>query len=152
MKISYLKTLHCSKKKHRLQQLFYYFTGIPEFLGSGRKSWMLGSGCWKLNHGLWALDAGPWTLKLMRGSQRMGLLFKFGQAVPGIFTFQSSKRGFLWSRVKGVAPKTELLMVFCSPLGINAHKFVKNQPIFKNKGLFFTKFCLVLQEIFFMLQ
>ena len=64
MKISYLKTLHCSKKKHHLQQLFYYFTGILEFLGSGHKSWMLGSGCWKLNRGLWALDAGPWTLKL----------------------------------------------------------------------------------------
>ena len=41
---------------------------------------------------------------------------------------------------------------FCSPMGINPHDFVKDHPIFKNKGLFYAKFGRVLQEIFFMLQ
>ena len=36
--------------------------GIPEFLGSGRKSWTLDSGLWTLGSGPWTLDAGPWTL------------------------------------------------------------------------------------------
>ena len=35
---------------------------------------------------------------------------------------------------------------------INPHNFVKNHPIFKNKGLFYAKFCQDLQEIFFILQ
>ena len=39
---------------------------------------------------------------------------------------------------------------FGSPLAINPN-FAKN-PIFKNKGLFYAKFCQDLQEIFFMLQ
>ena len=44
----------------------------------------------------------------------MGLLFKFGQAVPEIFAFQYSKKGgFCGQELKGnfilgVAPKTEL--------------------------------------------
>ena len=37
-------------------------TGIPEFLDSGRKSWVLDSGRWTLDAGLWTLDAGLWTL------------------------------------------------------------------------------------------
>ena len=41
---------------------------------------------------------------------------------------------------------------FCSPLVINPHNFVKNHPVFKNKGLFYAKFCRDLQEIFFVLQ
>ena len=36
--------------------------GIPEFLGSGRKSWTLDSGRWTLDSGRWTLDAGFWTL------------------------------------------------------------------------------------------
>ena len=36
--------------------------GIPEFLGSGRKSWTLDSGPWALDPGLWTLDPGLWTL------------------------------------------------------------------------------------------
>ena len=37
-------------------------------------------------------------------------------------------------------------------MGINPQNFVKDHPIFKNKGLFYANFGLVLQEIFFMLQ
>ena len=55
-------------------------------------------------------------------------------------------------RVLGVAPKTDFWWFFCSPLGINPRKFVKNLPIFKINSLFYAKFCSVLQEIFFMLQ
>ena len=46
----------------------YYFgrcsseVGIPEFLGSGRKSWTLDSGRWALNAGIWTLDSGRCTL------------------------------------------------------------------------------------------
>ena len=36
--------------------------GIPEFLDSGRKSWMLVSGRWTLDAGLWTLDSGRWAL------------------------------------------------------------------------------------------
>ena len=43
--------------------------GIPEFLGSGRKSstldferWTLDAGLWTLDAGLWTLDAALWTL------------------------------------------------------------------------------------------
>ena len=48
----------------------YYFgrcsseVGIPEFLGSGRKSWTLGSGRWYLDAGLSTLYSGRWTLNL----------------------------------------------------------------------------------------
>ena len=38
------------------------FSGIPEFLGSGRKSWTLDSGRWTLDAGLQTLDPGRWTL------------------------------------------------------------------------------------------
>ena len=38
--------------------------GIPEFLGSGRKSWMLNSGRWALDAGRWTLDADHQTLIL----------------------------------------------------------------------------------------
>ena len=77
----------------------------------------------------------------------MGLLFKFGQAVPETFAIQfSEKGGFCGQELKGnfilgVAPKTEFLMAFfCSPLVINPHNFVKNHPIFKNKELFMQNF------------
>ena len=36
--------------------------GIPEFLGSGRKSWTLDSGRSTLDAKLWTLDSGRWTL------------------------------------------------------------------------------------------
>ena len=71
--------------------------------------------------------------------------------------FSVPKRGFLWTRVKGKlytwsSTKNRTFDgFFCSPLGINPHNFVKNHPIFKNKGLFYAKFCRALQEIFFML-
>ena len=48
----------------------------------------------------------------------MGLLFKFGQAVPETFAIQfSEKGGFCGQELKGnfilgVAPKTEFLMAF----------------------------------------
>ena len=35
---------------------------VPEFLGSGLKSWTLDSGHWTLNTGLWTLDSRHWTL------------------------------------------------------------------------------------------
>ena len=31
--------------------------GIPEFLGSGRKSWTLDAGSWTLDAGLWTLGS-----------------------------------------------------------------------------------------------
>ena len=71
--------------------------------------------------------------------------------------FSVPKRGFLWTRVKGKlytwsSTKNRTFDgFFCSPLGINPHNFVNNHPIFKNKGLFYAKFCRALQEIFFML-
>ena len=50
---------------------FEFQKDIPEFLGSGRKSWTLDSGCWTLDSepwtqdvGLWTLNARLWTLKL----------------------------------------------------------------------------------------
>ena len=45
---------HTSNKVH--------YMGIPEFLGSGRKSWTLDSGRWALDAELWTLDPGRWTL------------------------------------------------------------------------------------------
>ena len=45
---------HTSNKVHHM--------GIPEFLGSGRKSWTLDSGRWALDAELWTLDPGRWTL------------------------------------------------------------------------------------------
>ena len=48
----------------------------------------------------------------------MGLLFKFGQAVPEIFEFKcSNKEDFCGQELKGnfilgMAPKTEFLMIF----------------------------------------
>ena len=44
------------------------------------------------------------------------------------------------------------MMVFRSFLWINPHNFVKNHPIFKNKGLFYAKLHRVLLEILFTLQ
>ena len=38
------------------------FSGILEFLDTGRKSWTLDSGPWNLDPGLWTLDSGLWTL------------------------------------------------------------------------------------------
>ena len=35
---------------------------IPEFLDSGRKSWILDSRAWMLDSGCWNLEAGLWTL------------------------------------------------------------------------------------------
>ena len=75
----------------------------------------------------------------------MGLLFKLGQAVPEIFTFEYPKKGgFCWQELKGnfilgVAPKQNFWWFFCSPLGINPNNFVKNYPFFKTKGLFYGK-------------
>ena len=45
-----------------LAKILNSFKGIPEFLDSGRKSWMLDSGRWTLDAGLWTLDSGRWTL------------------------------------------------------------------------------------------
>ena len=44
--------------------LVYIKLGIPEFLGSGRRSWTLDTGRWSLDARLWTLDAGSgnWTL------------------------------------------------------------------------------------------
>ena len=39
-------------------------SNILEFLDSGRKSWMLNSGCCTLDTGLWKLDSGLWMLDL----------------------------------------------------------------------------------------
>ena len=47
--------------------------------------------------------------------------------------------------------KQNFWWLFCSPLAIKPHNFVKNHPIFKNKGVFYAQFCHDLQEIFFML-
>ena len=35
--------------------------GITEFLGSGRKSWMVDSRLWALDTGRWTMDSGRWT-------------------------------------------------------------------------------------------
>ena len=35
---------------------------IPEFLDSGRKTWMLDSELWTLDFGRWTLESKPWTL------------------------------------------------------------------------------------------
>ena len=50
-----------SRKLHAYCYLPNY-NGIPEFLDSGRKSWMLDSGRWTLDSGRWTRDAGLWTL------------------------------------------------------------------------------------------
>ena len=62
-------TLGSSSKCSQLKFFYgYYFgrcsseVGIPEFLGSGRKSWTLNSGRWALNAGIWTLDSGRCTL------------------------------------------------------------------------------------------
>ena len=39
--------------------------GIPEFLGRGRKSWTMDSGCWTLDSGRWTLKIGFWTLNTL---------------------------------------------------------------------------------------
>ena len=49
------------------------FSGIPEFLDSGRKSWTLDSGRWTLDVGLWTLDARLWTLDSGRWTLDSGL-------------------------------------------------------------------------------
>ena len=50
----------------------------------------------------------------------------------------------------GVAPKTELLIVFCCcPLGINPHNFVKNHPILKIKAHFMQNFVGFHRKIFY---
>ena len=38
------------------------YSGIPEFLVSGCKSWTLDAGLWTLDSRRWALEAGHWTL------------------------------------------------------------------------------------------
>ena len=43
-------------------QLMSVLDGIPEFLNSGRKCWMLDSGRLILGVELWTLDSGRWTL------------------------------------------------------------------------------------------
>ena len=86
----------------------------------------------------------------------MGLLLKFGQAVPEIFTFSCSKKGdFCGQKFKGTLQEwyqKQFFMLFCSFLDINPHNFVKNHPIFKNKCLFYAKFYRVLKEILFIWQ
>ena len=42
--------------------LVYIKLGIPEFLGSGCRSWTLDPGRWSLDARLWTLDAGLWKL------------------------------------------------------------------------------------------
>ena len=46
---------------------------IPEFLDSGRKSWMLESGRWMLDSECWSLDSGRLTLDAARWSLDTGL-------------------------------------------------------------------------------
>ena len=48
------------------------WTGLPEFLDSGRKSWTLGSGRWTLDARLWTLDSGRWTLDSGRWTLEAG--------------------------------------------------------------------------------
>ena len=50
-----------------------HFRGMPEFLGTGRKTWTLDSGLWTLETGLWTLDAGLWTLDPGRWAMDVGL-------------------------------------------------------------------------------
>ena len=86
----------------------------------------------------------------------MGLLFKFGQAIPEIW-------GVLLAIVKGEihtwnGTKNRIfyffyfLFFFCSFLVINPHNFVKSHPIFNSNGLFFETFYRVLHDILFTLQ
>ena len=87
---------------------------------------------------------------------RMGLLFKFGQAVRDICNLVFRKRGFLWIRVEGKChtwsgTKNRIFDGFFVVLWW-FFNFVKNHPFFKNKGLFYVKFCQYLQEIFFIPQ
>ena len=79
----------------------------------------------------------------------MDLLFKFGQAVSEIFAFQCSKKGSFCGQelkenfIRGVAPKTEFLMVFfCSFLGINPHNFVIKSSNFQKQRLILCKILL----------
>ena len=65
---------HILYLKQKISQA--HFSGIPEFLDSGRKCrtlestrwtvdtrhWTLDSGCWRLDSGLWPMAAGLWTL------------------------------------------------------------------------------------------
>ena len=71
------QTLLCFRNKHEKD---YLFSGISEFLDSGRKSWTLDSGCWTLDarpwtmdSGHWKLDAGRWTLDSGRWTLDAGL-------------------------------------------------------------------------------
>ena len=48
--------------KHVIEFDKSVFTGIPEFLESGCKSWTLDSELRTLDTGLWTLDSGHWTL------------------------------------------------------------------------------------------
>ena len=76
----------------------------------------------------------------------MGSLFKLFKVVPEIFELQCSRKtGFSRLHLEGtyiseLAPKTFLKGFFLDFLGINTHKFVKNDPKFENKSLFDAKF------------
>ena len=53
-----------------------------------------------------------------------------------------------------MAPKKNIFegLFFCNFLGMNIHKFVKNDPKFENKGLLHAKFYGTLNEINFRSQ
>ena len=121
--------------------------------------------CLSFIFGTTALYLDPiWVLLLavLWDNFRMGLLFKFGWVVPEIFHvfylkkgfsfFQFfimvtwilvlQKMGFFKTRLRGNlhiwngTKKKTLDYLFCNFLGINTHKFVKNDPKFENKCLF----------------
>ena len=59
--------------------------------------------------------------------------------------FSAPKMGFFSQALEGnylfeMAPKRRFLHIFCNFLGINTHNFVKTDPKFENKSLFYAKF------------
>ena len=75
----------------------------------------------------------------------MNSFLKFGQAVPEIFEFKCfKKRGFFKQNLEETynlkwRQKETFLRLLSNFLGINTHKFVKNDPKFENKSLFDAK-------------
>ena len=78
----------------------------------------------------------------MRGFQN-GLTFLiWSRNSRDIYILVLQNWGLLWARVKGDLyacsdAKNRIFDGFFSSLGINSHNFVKNHPIFKNKGNIF---------------
>ena len=67
---------------------FSFSKGIPEFLGSGRKSWTLDPGRWTLDAGLWTLDPGCWSLDARSWTLDAGLWM----LDPGLWTLDATLR------------------------------------------------------------